>query len=78
MFTATVADKHVVRGRRSLSWHLVLAPWGPRTDATDVSVTRPLYDAVAVGGTVCVALRPGVLAIPWYRVAACRCRPCPS
>ena len=71
MFQVSVLSKHVSTGRHT-SWHLQLGAWGPQEQPSDVSVSAPLYGSVAPGDTVCVALSPGVLKMPWYVVSTCK------
>ncbi len=66
-----VVGKHVSSGR-STTYYLHVAPWGPQTDASDVSVGRRLYAVVGPSQTVCIDLRAGALKIPWYTVSACK------
>lgn len=67
VYTAPVLDHYVSHGK-STSYHLDLGPWGPRTEAREVQVSRSLYDEVNVGDTVTVILHEGRLGIPWYQV----------
>lgn len=71
IYLTTVTRKYVSSGK-SISYHLVLAPWGPMQGGDNVTVTRTFYSAQTVGGPVCIALRNGALSLPWYSVHACR------
>jgi hypothetical protein len=50
--------------------YLRVPPWGLRRRANEVEVARELYDAVPVGGWVCLQLHPGALGMPWYEAQA--------
>jgi hypothetical protein len=67
IFTAQVLDHRVTRGK-SNTYYLSLSPWGPRTDAEEVSVPRWLYNEVPVGQTVKIKFKTGLLNIPWFVV----------
>jgi hypothetical protein len=69
-FRVAVLDKHVTSGNRGTTLELRLAAWGP-VPADLVLVSREVYRAVEVGGTVCVALRPGALGVRWFLVQVC-------
>jgi hypothetical protein len=71
IFSVGVVSKSVMPGNHP-TWFLQLAPWGTRQDVNDVMVSRAFYAAVNPGDKVCVALRPGMLRIPWYIVGLCR------
>ena len=70
-YRVEVLSRYMSRGGRSTSYHLVLAPWGPRRQPQAVSVTRPLYAAVPPGSSVCIHQGPGALGISWYVVRGC-------
>jgi hypothetical protein len=69
-FRVGVLSGRVSRGR-STSYHLTLAPWGPRTKPDEVSVSSALYARVQPGSVVCVHRGPGALEISWYVVTLC-------
>jgi hypothetical protein len=69
-FSATVTGGRV-SGGRTLSYRLILGPWGPYKQATSVQVSRALYDLAEVDSRVCIQGRPGALGIPWYQVDGC-------
>lgn len=69
-YSTTVLGSRVSRGR-STTYYLRLAPWGPVSVAQDVSVSSSLYRTTQRGETVCLALHPGRLNAPWFRVASC-------
>jgi hypothetical protein len=70
-YTTTVDGKHISSGRNRRPM-LRLAPWGPRADEDDVTVTWDLYYRTNVGDKICVQLHPGALRVPWYRVTGCQ------
>jgi hypothetical protein len=70
-YEATVLDMHVIRGSRSTTYHLTLAPWGPRTHAQEVTVKPAVYAAAQPGRPVCVHQGPGALGISWYTISPC-------
>lgn len=70
-YRVAVLARHVSRGSRSTTYYLTLAPWGPRTEPKDVSVSWTLYNRTPSGGTVCVHQGPGALDISWYVIRAC-------
>jgi hypothetical protein len=70
-YRVAVLARHVSRGSKSTTYYLTLAPWGPRTQPKDVSVSWALYSRTPSGATVCVHQGPGALDISWYVVRAC-------
>jgi hypothetical protein len=70
VFRVVVRAKHVSSGKHT-SYELTLDPWGPVAEAGSVDVGRAVYDAVPIGGEVCLALRPGALGVRWYFVGRC-------
>lgn len=71
MFRTTVVKKRVSRGK-STHYHLRLAPWGPRREEDDITVSRSLYASAETGRQVCILLRAGALQIRWFAVRVCR------
>jgi len=70
IYLTTVTRKYVSTGK-SVSYHLVLAPWGPMQGGDNVTVARSFYNSRQVGGPVCILLRSGALSVPWYSVHSC-------
>jgi hypothetical protein len=70
VFRVAVRGKHVSTGKYT-SYDLTLDPWGPVEKAESVDVGRQLYDVVATGDVVCVALQPGALGLRWFVVLRC-------
>ena len=70
-FQVQVTGKHISYGRRHTSHDLILAPWGPTTGGDSVDVSSQMYDQVAVGDNVCVALHAGAIKVRWWKVRLC-------
>jgi hypothetical protein len=66
-FQATVLGHHITTGK-SNTYFLTLSPWGPEKETKEVSVGKWLYNEVAIGGTVKVNFKNGLLNIPWFTV----------
>lgn len=69
-FPAVVTSKNVRRGK-STSYHLQLAPWGPKVDGQDLRVPYSQYAAIKPGDTVCMLLRSGALGVAWAELGRC-------
>ncbi|WP_437528475.1 hypothetical protein WME79_45475 [Sorangium sp. So ce726] len=69
-FRVAVLGKSFYSGK-GLKYRLELSPWGPDPGGA-VTVDRDLYNAVEVGGSVCVKLQPGALGVRWFRVGPCQ------
>jgi hypothetical protein len=69
---ASKVRRKYVNSGRSTSYHLVLAPWGPKETEDNVMVSRAFYDTQQVGDPVCISLRKGALGIAWYAVGYCQ------
>ena len=67
IFPAQVVDKRMHVGD-SIDRYLKITPWGPQQDATEVKVSKGLYDRAAIGEEIQVRLFPGKLGVPWYRL----------
>jgi hypothetical protein len=67
IFKSEVSDKEISSGK-STTYYLKLKPWGPRTEAERVSVTKVEYEATDKGDTVDIHLRQGLLGTPWFYV----------
>lgn len=74
VFRTVVSGKHTSRGGRP---YLDLEPWGGNPAPTgpmsrySPSVPRATYDAVRVGGPVCVEQSEGALGMAWYTARPC-------
>lgn len=71
IFEVTVLGKRVSKGK-STHYHLRLAPWGPRGEEDDITVSRTLYASAETGKPMCILLRAGALKIRWFAVMSCR------
>ena len=71
-FRATVLDKSSSGGVKSpRTWHFTVSAWGPRAEGDEITVSSDTFSSIRRGETVCIALGPGALGIPWYEGAAC-------
>ncbi|MGO9804290.1 MAG: hypothetical protein ACLPTM_04820 [Steroidobacteraceae bacterium] len=70
-YRVAVLGRHMNRGSRSTTYHLLLDHWGPRSLPNDVAVPRQLYEQAAPGTLVCVHRGPGALSISWFQVSLC-------
>jgi len=66
-----VTAKHITAGKRP-SYNLTLAPWGPKFEADDLSVTGDLYFSVLAGEEICVYLHPGAFGARWWEASLCQ------
>jgi hypothetical protein len=72
VFQTSVTRKYATHGRYGAYRHLLLAPWGPVTQAdNEIDVGTRFYSSVSEGEAICVVLHPGLLTAPWYEVAHC-------
>jgi hypothetical protein len=58
-------------GGRSPTYSLSVGPWGDRAGGNRVEVPFSLYAHTRPGEEVCIAVRPGALAVAWYDVQPC-------
>ena len=72
VYSAQVLGKSITHGRRSTYYHLALSGWGGRRNGNSVAVSRSFYNSVEPRRWICVEVRPGALAIPWYLLTNCR------
>jgi hypothetical protein len=68
VYQTKVLGKHYSSGKTT-TYYLKVAPWGPRTEAEDVTVTEEYYDRIQPGVTTQIYLMPGKLQVPWFTVA---------
>jgi hypothetical protein len=68
IYQTKVLSKHYSSGKTT-TYYLKVAPWGPRTEAEDVTVTEDYYNRVQPGATTQIYLMPGKLQVPWFTVA---------
>lgn len=69
-YRAIVTEKYVSHGK-STSYHLKLAPWGPKVSGQDLMVSYFQYARTKPGDTVCMLLRPGALDVAWSELGHC-------
>lgn len=69
VYSATVLWHNVTHGK-STTYYLKLSPWGPRRDEEDVQVDPSFFHNVKNGDSVNVNLKPGLLHMPWFYLAA--------
>jgi len=67
VYHATVLDHRISHGKHT-SYYLTLSQWGPMDKEKEVDVHRWLYNDAAIGDTVEVDFKEGLLNIPWYTV----------
>ena len=65
-----VTGKHVSSGKVT-TYKVKLAPFGDVPGGEDCTVRRADYEAIEVGGEVCVALHAGWLGARWLAVTSC-------
>jgi hypothetical protein len=65
--TALVQSKHT-SGRRSRTYELTLAPWGPKDRPNSLTVSRATWSAIRPSDIVYLDLKPGALGVRWYRL----------
>jgi hypothetical protein len=66
-FATKVLGMHISSGKTT-TYYLKLQAWGPVPTAEDVQVSSDYYRQVQPGQAVTVALRPGLLGVPWFTV----------
>ncbi|TXK47539.1 hypothetical protein FVR03_09090 [Pontibacter qinzhouensis] len=66
-YEAEVTGKRISTGKTT-TYYLELTPWGPQTEADDVSVSKELYELVDSGDEVSVYFMKGYLGVPWFMV----------
>ncbi|HKD61768.1 MAG TPA: hypothetical protein VKB47_14995 [Terracidiphilus sp.] len=76
-FVAHVVSKHYTTGR-SRSFYLVLEPWGPLEQPSNLGVSQTQYDRTEPGDQVCLDLYPGRLNAAWYTQVSCSASPLDS
>lgn len=70
-FQTQVLRKYITSGKHRQPY-LVLAPWGPKTEAEKIAVGRAYYAHVDSGSLVCMQLHRGAIGLAWYGVNDCR------
>jgi hypothetical protein len=77
-YIVSIAGKHTDSGKSSTAYFLDLAPWGPVEEPGKIRVSPSLYSNKQAGGSICLALHPGKLHVPWYQLADCPALPAPQ
>jgi hypothetical protein len=67
IYSVGVQDRRVDHGK-SVSYYLLLSPWGPRQEDQEVEVGRSVYRSVRIGDTVKVNVKGGLFHIAWFTV----------
>jgi hypothetical protein len=65
-----VTGKHEHHGR-STSYYVETEAWGPHKAGDSIEVPTSTYDAVEVGGKICIYVHPGTLGLPWFMTDVC-------
>jgi hypothetical protein len=68
LYSSEITDMHINSGK-STTYHIELKPWGPVTKDEDVSISKSLYERLAVGDSVNIYLMEGKMNIPWFTIA---------
>jgi len=68
VYQAKVIDKSISKGRRHTTYYLRVEPWGDHRDAENISVATSQYNETAIGQTVSIDYKEGLLNIPWYYI----------
>jgi len=68
VYQAKVIDKSISKGRRHTTYYLRVEPWGDHRDAENISVATSQYNETAIGQTVSIDYKEGLLNIPWYHI----------
>jgi len=68
VYQAKVIDKSISKGRRHTTYYLRVEPWGHHRDAENISVATSQYNETAIGKTVSIDYKEGLLNIPWYYI----------
>ncbi|HWD66939.1 MAG TPA: hypothetical protein VG227_03170 [Caulobacteraceae bacterium] len=72
VFATVIQDKSMSwGGRGGPHYYLSLEPWGPVDRAEKIGVSGGAYYRASIGGTMCMKLHPGALAVAWYEVGSC-------
>jgi hypothetical protein len=70
VFEARILSKRIAKGKMK-TYHVTLEPWGPKTEAGEVTVPATVFENVQVNTLAKVWLHPGAIGIPWYVVTPC-------
>jgi hypothetical protein len=67
-FVLPIVSKRVTTGKGSTSY-LSVPIWRERSDLREFQVPRPVYTEAHIGGSVCLTVHPGALALEWYELS---------
>lgn len=67
VYSSEILDMRISTGKTT-SYYIELKPWGPVTEAEDVSISRELYERLEIGESVKIYLQNGKMNIPWFSV----------
>jgi len=67
IYKVQILDRRI-SSSKSKSYYLSLTEWGNRKRGKEVSVASSLYKEVAIGDSVSVNIKKGMLNIPWYYI----------
>jgi hypothetical protein len=70
-FTAAIVNRERYRGRRYVTYDVVLGPWGGRSPAGSQVVSPELYYALRTETVACVDLNAGAFGVEYYQIRAC-------
>lgn len=70
-FQTQVLRKYITSGKHRQPY-LVVAPWGPKTQAEKIAVGSAYYAHVEPESAVCMRLHRGALGLAWYGVNDCQ------
>jgi hypothetical protein len=68
VFTTQVLGKTALKGKRTTSYYVKVAPWGHHYDVESISVPRAQYNELAVGDSIEIDVKKGLFNIPWYYI----------
>lgn len=69
IYPTKVIEKDIQTGRKNRkTYYITVMPWGHHFDKEKISVGQTKYNSIAIGETVSMELKKGLLNIPWYRV----------
>jgi hypothetical protein len=68
VYHAKVIDKSISSGRRSTTYYLKVEPWGNHQEAEDIAVAPSQYNETAIGQTISIDYKQGLLNIPWHHM----------
>jgi hypothetical protein len=67
VYQSRIVDKHLSRGKTT-TYYFKVQPWGNHLDPENISVSKSNYESKAIGETVQIDYKTGLLGIHWYYV----------